>query len=172
MPTSARGRTSAACGTPRQAGATLLEMMIVLAIIGIVAGAAGLNLYPQSSDRALRREAQRLAWLLPIAQTQARAGGRPLAWRHDEEGYRFEYPDTRGALPPGALPAMPAPDIDAALRPRRWETDRPPAVRVEPAGAALITGEWMPGPMRIELDDGWRTVSVTRDAAGRYGVAP
>lgn len=172
MPTSARGRTEAGCGQARQDGATLLEMMIVLAIIGIVTGVAGLSIFPQSSEHALRREAQRLAWLLPIAQAQARAGGQALAWRHDEHGYRFEQANTRDTLAPGAWAAMPTPAIDPALRARQWETTRPPLVRIAPPNAATITGEWMPGPMRIELDNGWRTVSVVRDASGRYGVQP
>ena len=69
-------------------GFTLIEMLVVLMIMGLFIGLVATITRPD--DRALvRLEAERLAQLLDFAATEARLGGRSIAWTAEESGYRF-----------------------------------------------------------------------------------
>jgi len=158
----------------RQAGFTLIELMVVIAIVAIATASVGLAAFPRA-DRPLARDARRLVQLFQVAQTEARAGGRPIFWQADEAGYRFLRrpawtPDDAQA----AVTEHPQPDDfrgDESLRPRKWDAGRVQA-RIEPAQGAAFTSEWIAPPMRIELRDDFQRILLTRDAAGRYAVLP
>ena len=60
-------------------GFTLIELMVVVAIIAIASGVAALALRDPASTR-LEREAVRLAALLDSARAEARASGLPVRW--------------------------------------------------------------------------------------------
>ncbi len=69
-------------------GFTLIEMLVVLLIMGLLAGLVSVIARPD--DRALLRvEAERLAQLLDLAATESRLTGRSIAWTADASGYRF-----------------------------------------------------------------------------------
>ena len=69
-------------------GFTLLEVLVVLCIVGVIAAMAAMAVTP--GDRARTRdEAHRLAALLELARTEARATGRGIAWLPLAEGYTF-----------------------------------------------------------------------------------
>src|SRR5204863_10016523 len=72
----------------RALGFTLLELLIVIAIIGIAAGVVTLSVRGNDSRR-LTEEGDRLAALFRMAQSEARVGGRPIRWQADLSGYRF-----------------------------------------------------------------------------------
>ncbi len=74
---------------PRQAGFTLLELLVVLAIVAIASGGVVLSLQDQPQTQ-LRREAQRLAALLETARAQSRMLGVPVRWRGLTEGFVFD----------------------------------------------------------------------------------
>jgi general secretion pathway protein H len=82
MPTSATGSSS------RSAGFTLVEVMVVLAIVGLMSAVVALSL-PASGDD-LRREGERLAARLAAARDSAILGNRETAAVIDARGYRFE----------------------------------------------------------------------------------
>lgn len=63
----------------KQRGFTLLELMVVVAIIAITTAVATLALPDPSSSR-LEREAARLVALLESARAEARAGGITVLW--------------------------------------------------------------------------------------------
>lgn len=92
MPTSA-------AGSSRTGGFTLLELIVVIAIIAIAT--AGVSFALRDTDAArLDREADRLAALLESARAQSRASGVAVRWRIVEGGsFVFD------GLPPDALPS-------------------------------------------------------------------
>jgi type II secretion system protein H len=68
-------------------GFTLVEILVVVAIIGLVVAIASVNLMP--GDRELgRREAARLALAIENARDSAWFGGRPVALAFDEARMR------------------------------------------------------------------------------------
>jgi general secretion pathway protein H len=72
----------------RQRGLTLLELLVVLAIIGFAM--AGVSLAMRDSRQTqLEREAQRLTAQLEAARGQSRTSGIALIWRTTPEGYEI-----------------------------------------------------------------------------------
>ena len=90
------------------AGFTLLELMVVIAIIAIGSAVASLALQ-DSGASALAREADRLAALLESARAQSRAAGVPVRWRTTASGFVFDgLPASAAPLPTHWLDAQTA----------------------------------------------------------------
>jgi general secretion pathway protein H len=77
------------------AGFSLLELLVVVTIIGIFAGAAVLSLGALGSDRELEREALRLRGLVDLMQEEAILESRDYGILFAETGYRFYVYDYR-----------------------------------------------------------------------------
>ena len=96
MPTLAPGNKSADPAHQRRSvrrGFTLIELMIVVALIAIASAVVSLALRDPASTR-LDQEAARLVALLEAARTEARASGLPASWeprpaQAGGEGFRF-----------------------------------------------------------------------------------
>ncbi|MDP2283977.1 MAG: prepilin-type N-terminal cleavage/methylation domain-containing protein [Pseudohongiella sp.] len=73
----------------RQSGFTLLEIMVVVLIMGLIAGLVSVVVAPDQRG-LLNVESQRLAQLLDLATAQARVSGTSMAWFADASGYGFE----------------------------------------------------------------------------------
>lgn len=157
----------------KQAGFTLIELMVVVMIIGIMAGAATISV-GSTGTQSVRHDADRLVQLFKIAQGEVRADGRPITWRASDDGYRFER-RAREFVPGEPLPTTVAgapPEVfteDAQLRPRAWSSP-PLSIRLEPPGAPVFTAEWIATPLRITLSGDAGRAVITRDEAGRYAV--
>ena len=139
----------------RHAGFTLIELMIVVALIAIASAVATLALRDPAATR-LEHEAARLAALLESARADARAAGLAARWEPrpvqvETEGFRFV-----------GLPA-------SADLPSRWLG---PGVVAEVLGArAVVLGpEPFIGAQRIvlRLDD--QQLLLTTDGLGPFVV--
>ena len=158
----------------RAQGFTLIETLLAVSIMAIIAMAAGLGVWSNSSSRHLERDALLLSQLFVLAQTSARAWGAPIAWIPDSSGFRFEYIHARqSARASGPRAQAMALDTDisrGSLRARRWSGNRPIDVRVGPSGSAIFTSDWMSGPQLVELTDGLHSVRLVRTALGDYQI--
>jgi general secretion pathway protein H len=82
----------------RATGFTLLELLVVVAIVAMVSAAVGFAMRDSFAVQ-LEREAQRLSALLESARAQSRVTGVPVRWRATPNGFRFEGLATNSALP-------------------------------------------------------------------------
>ncbi len=87
----------------RQQGLTLLELLVVLAIIGLAMAGVSLSLR-DSSQTQIEREAQRLVAVLETARAQSRTSGVALVWQATPEGFAI-----RPALVAGQSNNTPSP---------------------------------------------------------------
>jgi general secretion pathway protein H len=91
------GRPGAAAVTARAKGFTLLELLVVVAIIAIASSGVAFALR-DTSQTLLERDAARLAALFESARAQSRATGLAVRWQPTPDGFQFS------GLPKGALP--------------------------------------------------------------------
>jgi general secretion pathway protein H len=72
-----------------QAGFTLLELLVVLAIVAI--GSAGVGFAMRDgTQNQLEREALRLSALLESARARSQLSGVPVRWQPTDTGFRFD----------------------------------------------------------------------------------
>ena len=148
-------------------GFTLIELLVVVVIVAVVAAVVGLSLAPESEDRALRREGERLALLLEAISLEAAVSGRVLAWSHSASGYRFWRRD--------AIYGWTSLEGDDLFRARDLD-GRTAIARVEAEGRPLAANErlvFRPAGARdytVELRLGAWALSLRGDPTGRVGI--
>jgi len=82
-------RTPAVRTRSRQAGFTLLELMVVLVLIGIIFGFAMLSMGGDKIAEAMERETHRLVTLISLASDEAIIRGDEIAIQFTDTGYSF-----------------------------------------------------------------------------------
>lgn len=143
-------------------GLTLLELLVVLAIIGLSLALVSLSLRP-STDRVLLRDASRLQAQLEAARVQARAQGLWISWHPEAKGYRWQ-----------TNPAPPTPSgLAMFARVESWSN---PHIRSLTSEAVLLGPEPILAPARIVLE--WREgaeraqLEIVSDGLGPFAVRP
>ncbi len=72
----------------KEAGFTLLELLVVLVIVGIMLGLVTFNGIP-NDQQALQSDAQRITLLLQLAREEANVRNKQVAFELDSDRYRF-----------------------------------------------------------------------------------
>lgn len=142
---------------PRTRGFTLIEVMVVVALIAVATGVVSLALRDGRSDR-LEREAARLAALLEGARAEARAAALPVRWMLTPES--SEHPFRFVGLPPS----------------RPWPThwlDARVTARISGSGGALVLGpEAVIGAQRVRLQIDELAIDVATDGLRPFAAQP
>jgi general secretion pathway protein H len=143
---------------PRRArGFTLIELMVVMALVAIASSVAALALRDPSATR-LEREASRLASILEAARAEARASGLETEWIPSDKGEGFSFvglPES-AALPSDWL----EPGVFAEIRTPRGR-----------ASALVLGPEPVIGPQRIVLRLEDRQLVLATDGLGPFVLA-
>lgn len=147
----------------RDGGITLIEMLVVLAVIGVATGATMLSVSSADRDTRAEAEAVRLAHNLSLGMDEALIGGTPLALIWDPGGYSFvawsDVAASWGAAGQGTLATRH--DLRAPLQLGVDGQDTPLAVVMAPSGIgpaiSLIIGPPAPsgGPRWVVDFDGF-----------------
>lgn len=147
---------------PLQRGFTLLEIMVVVAIIALATASVTLALRDDSGTR-LEREAMRLSALIESARAQSRTSGLPVVWRVRPGGFEFV------GLPAPREGVRPAGVSDG---PQRWLNDDISAQVLQPPGAnSLVLGpEPLVPAQRVLLGLGERRLVLATDGLGPFVV--
>lgn len=153
MPTSAAGSKPSA--RLRAAGFTLVELMVVVALIAVATAGVSLSL-GQRPSAALERDAQRLAAKLESARAQARASDVQVVWLAQADGF--------------VLRGLPRPQTpERWLSPETRTTVTTPVVLgpeplIEPRQIELVSAS-QPGQRLWVVSDGLRPFTVQTAAA-------
>lgn len=140
-------------GPRRPHGFTLLELMVVVAILAIATGVAMLSLRDADASR-LEEEAARLSALFEAARAQSRASGQEVLWlpgRQEGPGFAFV-----------GLP-------ESAGLPAQWLDER---TRAEVLGAPRLRlgPEPVIGAQRLALRLGERQLVLSTDGLAPFAV--
>lgn len=138
----------------RARGFTLLELMVVVAMIAIATAVVSFAI-PDGSTTRLEREAARLIALLESSRTQARAGALTVLWVPQPTGPEADYQFL--GLPPALMP------------PLKWLV---PEVRAEVVGArSIVLGpEPVIGAQSVILRLEDKQIIVSTDGLGPFEV--
>jgi len=158
-----------------QGGFTLLELLIVVAIIALASSVVALAL-PDPSATRLEREAQRLATLLEGGRAQARALGLPVHWTLGAAAQRpgADVPDPQTAPDDFHFDGLPAGND----LPTRWldagsASDPASLLQVEllpPRRSVQLGPEPVIPAQRIVLRLGDRRATLATDGLGPFSI--
>ena len=149
----------------RQRGLTLLELLVVLAIIGVAMAGVSLSLR-DSSQTQLERDAQRLVAVLEAARAQSRTSGVALVWQATPEGFVI-----RPALAPNPITARAETWLSADTQ-AVVSTSTASTQNAAPAHLVLLGPEPILTPVRITLSVTDASKSANTLSIGTDGLQP
>jgi general secretion pathway protein H len=156
-PARAPGRPPSA---ERGAGFTLIEVLVVVAIVGVVVAVAAVNLIP-SDMQVARREISHVALLMEHARDAAWFGGRPMAVTLGEGRLREWKLAGRSWSPSTDEPL--APDV-------RLDTLYVDGQMMDPRERLLFLPDGLGVPFRVALQVRGQHWAIEGDAAGAVSV--
>lgn len=184
MRTSATGTsTSLSRARASSRGFSLLELLVVVAIIGIVVGTVVLSMGVVGSDREIEREALRLRSLLDLLREEALMQTRDYGVLFSASGYRFYVYDYQRLtwvepggdallreheLPPRLELALRVEERELVLRPSLEEIDDKTP---EPQVMVLSSGEITPFSAEVARAAADGHYAVTAGLDGKLDVA-
>ncbi len=148
----------------RTRGFTLIELMVVVALVAIAAGAVALALRDGDADR-LEREGARLAALLEAARAEARASG--LAVRFEPLGPAAAGGATEPGAPQAGFRFVGLPP--AARLPQHW-LHAGVGAEVVGARALLLGPEPLLPAQRVVLHLGAQRLTLASDGLAPFAV--
>ena len=153
----------------QQRGLTLLELLVVLAIIALASSAVALSLRDNPQTR-LEREAQRLIAQLEATRAVARGNSERWVWQITPDGYRFDAPtDTMRQTANAGRPNTPP-------RSERWySADTRASLQVgnDASARSLALGpDPLLAPTQIRLQQGNATLNLRTDGLRPFEVQP
>nr|WP_312293844.1 GspH/FimT family pseudopilin [Brevundimonas diminuta] len=146
-------RARGARGSEQRTGFTLVELMVVIAIIGVAAGAVVLSMPDPRPTLAV--EAERFAARLTLAREEAVMTNRPVALRADAAGYGFESFDGAVWTP-----------LTGVLAPKAWGE----GAAVAGAARAVFDPTGGADAASVRLEREGQAVTVAIDGAGEVTI--
>lgn len=155
-------------------GVTLVEALVVLALIAIAASIAALNAPPPRSEA--KEEAERFAARLDVAFSTALAGGAPVRLEVDPSGYAFKIYDgeawrppsrdarLEGRRPKGVVVSVVSRDAAFSNEKSEDEGDEPIPILIDPLGGDGVSVAFSTNGRRwVTTLDRLGAVTVRRD---------
>jgi general secretion pathway protein H len=160
---------------PGAAGFTLIEILVVVAIIGVVTAGVLLSLSLTGRDRDLEHEGERLYTLINYAREQAELQTRQYGILFQEDGYEFLAYDVQRAMWRSVFEddALAARKLPAGLDVKLVVEARPVVLRRPQSDADKIPqvmifsdGDLSSFAATLEREGGLRSITVTEDDKG------
>ena len=165
-----------ACAHPAGAGFTLIEILVVVAIVGLMSAVVLLSFSLTGRDRDLEKESDRLFALFTYAREQAELQTREYGVLFQDDGYEFLTYDMRRAMWRGvfeddALSARKLPDglgVKLTVEARPVVLSRPADAKDKtPQVMIFSNGDLTSFTATVERDGGRRSVALTQDEQGQ-----
>jgi general secretion pathway protein H len=163
----------------REAGFTLLEVLVVLVIIGIITSMAVVSTGVLGRDHEIQEEARRFVAVVGQAHEEAQIEGRDFGLRFDSSGYDFLEFDALNqrwlpvggdpllrarALPEGVRLELLLEDREIQLKPREAPTEQR---KIEPQVLLYGSGELVAFELRLRREGTDNVVGVIGSVEGK-----